>query len=166
MQLVEQHCVSKGDPRYAIIDEAAFKSKNLYNAALYEIRQAFIHKGCYLPYNEKREGLKRLFDLIDQQEIDLVLIEDPDRLVRFGYGYLEETFRWRRVRIEVGEAPETQTPAEELVADLLSIVTVAASRLDGNRAKKVRSCVSQALKKCLKAEEADGTNSENHETPA
>ncbi len=52
MQLVEQHCISKNDPRYAIIDEAAFKSKNLYNAALYEMRQAFIHQGIYLSYKE------------------------------------------------------------------------------------------------------------------
>jgi hypothetical protein len=42
VQLVEQHCIDKRDPRYRVIDEAAFKSKNLYNAALYEIRQAFM----------------------------------------------------------------------------------------------------------------------------
>src|SRR5215471_19361182 len=35
-----------------MIDEAAFKSKNLYNAALYEMRQAFIHHGVYLSYEE------------------------------------------------------------------------------------------------------------------
>ncbi len=52
MQLVEQHCISKSDPRYSMIDEAAFKSKNLYNAALYEMRQAFIHYGVYLSYEE------------------------------------------------------------------------------------------------------------------
>ena len=56
--------------------------------------------------NEKRKGLKRLFHLIDHQEIDLVLIEYPDRLVRFGYGYLEETFRWKQVRMEVVEHPQ------------------------------------------------------------
>ncbi len=52
MQLVEQHCIDKRDPRYRVIDEAAFKSKNLYNAALYEVRQAFIHEGKYLNYSE------------------------------------------------------------------------------------------------------------------
>jgi putative transposase len=52
VQLVEQHCISKSDPRYSAIDEAAFKSKNLYNAALYEMRQAFIHHGIYLSYEE------------------------------------------------------------------------------------------------------------------
>ena len=34
MQLVEQHVIGKSDPRYTTIDEAAFQSKNLYNAAL------------------------------------------------------------------------------------------------------------------------------------
>src|SRR5260370_224380 len=51
MQLVEQHVINRHDPRYSVIDEAAFKSKNLYNAALYELRQAFFHKGKNLNYN-------------------------------------------------------------------------------------------------------------------
>lgn len=50
MQLVERHVIARRDPRYALIDEAAFKSKNLYNATLYELRQAFIHRGVYLSY--------------------------------------------------------------------------------------------------------------------
>jgi putative resolvase len=116
--------------------------------------------------NERRRGVKRLFQLIDQQEIDVVLLEYPDRLVRFGFGYLEEAFRWKQVRLEVVEPPKAQTPTEELVADLLSIVTVFSGKLYGSRAKKVRHCVSQALKNCLKAEEADGTDHENHQTPA
>ncbi len=32
MQLVEQHIINRNDPRYAIIDAAAFASKNLYKA--------------------------------------------------------------------------------------------------------------------------------------
>src|ERR1700693_2512765 len=52
MKLVEQHIIKHNDPRFAVIDATAFKSKNLYNAALYEMRQAFIHQGVYLPYEE------------------------------------------------------------------------------------------------------------------
>jgi putative transposase len=52
MQLVEQHVIRRSDPRYHVIDEAAFKSKNLYNAANYEYRQAFIHEGKYLSSRE------------------------------------------------------------------------------------------------------------------
>ena len=48
MQLVEQHIIRKTDPRYAAIDRAAFASKNLYNAANYLVRQAFIHERVYL----------------------------------------------------------------------------------------------------------------------
>ena len=39
MQLVEQHCIGKNDARFDIIDRVAFASKNLYNAALYEMRK-------------------------------------------------------------------------------------------------------------------------------
>jgi len=48
MQLVEQHVIAKADPRYAIIDETAFKAKNLYNAANYLVRQSFIGEQGYL----------------------------------------------------------------------------------------------------------------------
>ena len=78
MQLVEQHCIDKHDPRYSVIDEAAFKSKNLYNAALYEIRQAFIHEGKYLNYNEmdrrmqSHEAYKALPAKVSQQVLMLL----------------------------------------------------------------------------------------------
>lgn len=48
MHLVEQHLIKKTDPRFAKIDAAAFASKNLYNAALYLVRQVFIFQGTYL----------------------------------------------------------------------------------------------------------------------
>jgi putative transposase len=48
MQLVEQHVISKDDPRYEAIDRASFASKNLYNAANYLVRQAFIFQGTYM----------------------------------------------------------------------------------------------------------------------
>jgi putative transposase len=48
MRLVEQHIIEKGDPRFKQIDEAAFASKNLYNAANYLVRQSFIFQDVYL----------------------------------------------------------------------------------------------------------------------
>ena len=58
MQLVEQHVISKHDPRYAVIDAAAFASKNLYNAANYEYRQSFFHEGRYLSYHEVQKRMQ------------------------------------------------------------------------------------------------------------
>jgi putative transposase len=58
MQLVEQHVIKQTDPRYPAIDQASFASKNLYNAANYEIRQAFIQQGVYLCYEEMHRLMK------------------------------------------------------------------------------------------------------------
>jgi putative transposase len=60
VRLVEQHLIRRTDPRYAVIDQAAFASKNLYNQATYQIRQAFIHEGMYLPYAEIFHRIKHL----------------------------------------------------------------------------------------------------------
>jgi transposase len=73
MQRVEQHVIDRRDPRFAVIDVAAFQSKNLYNAALYEIRQSFIKEGKYLNYNEiqrrmqSHEAYKALPTKVSQQ---------------------------------------------------------------------------------------------------
>jgi len=78
VQLVEQHCINKHDPRFSMIDEAAFKSKNLYNAALYEIRQALFHDGIYLNYHEiqrrmqSHEAYKALPAKVSQQILMLL----------------------------------------------------------------------------------------------
>ena len=54
MQLVENHIVKKGHKFYNECDELCFKAKNLYNAANYIIRKAFIEveekDRTYIPY--------------------------------------------------------------------------------------------------------------------
>ncbi|MBV9019190.1 MAG: transposase [Ktedonobacteraceae bacterium] len=73
MQLVEQHVIKRGDPRFAVLDAASFASKNLYNAALYEIRQAFFADGIWLRYSEmdkrmqSHEAYKALPAKVSQQ---------------------------------------------------------------------------------------------------
>lgn len=58
MQLVEQHVIDKTDPRFPAIDAAAFAAKNLYNAALYEVRQAYLFEGRYLGNSEVYHRMK------------------------------------------------------------------------------------------------------------
>jgi IS605 OrfB family transposase len=78
MQLVEKHLIKKTDPRFAFLDRAAFASKNLYNAALYEIRQHFIFCGKYLNYNQmdklmqKHEAYRALPRKVSQQVLRLL----------------------------------------------------------------------------------------------
>ena len=50
MILAEKHVVNKNNPMYKELDDLCFKSKNLYNATLYRIRQEYINNGKYLNY--------------------------------------------------------------------------------------------------------------------
>ena len=50
MQLVERHIIKKSNPLYKELDNMSFLSKNLYNQALYKIRQEFFETGKYLNY--------------------------------------------------------------------------------------------------------------------
>lgn len=73
-----RHIIKPTDPRYSAIDAACFASKNLYNAALYEIRQAFFHDGIYLNYNamdkrmQSHESYKALPAKVAQQVLKLL----------------------------------------------------------------------------------------------
>jgi len=58
MQLVESHIIKPTDSRYVAIDAACFASKNLYNAALYEMRQAFIFQHIRLSYPKMDKLMK------------------------------------------------------------------------------------------------------------
>ena len=41
MILVEQHIIKRSNEAFSVLDDLMFKSKNLYNSALYEVRQHF-----------------------------------------------------------------------------------------------------------------------------
>ncbi|MEG4465359.1 transposase [Microcoleus sp. AT9_B5] len=58
MQLAERHIIKSTEHRFAQIDELAFKSKNLYNAANYAIRQSFVYGWSYINYNEMNRLMK------------------------------------------------------------------------------------------------------------
>ena len=50
MTLTEKHVINKNNSLFPILDELCFKSKNLYNATLYRIRQEYFSSKIYLGY--------------------------------------------------------------------------------------------------------------------
>lgn len=50
MKLVEIHLIKRGEQHFDEIDDLCFKSKNLFNSALYAVRQHFFETGKYLNY--------------------------------------------------------------------------------------------------------------------
>ena len=98
--------------------------------------------------NTQREGLLKLFKLIEGRNIDVVLITYKDRFTRFGFEYLEEFFSTIGVRIEVVLGEEPKEATQELVEDLISIITSFAGKIYGMRSHK-KSVFIQGVKKLM-----------------
>jgi putative transposase len=64
MKLVEQHIFHKTSNRFKSLDNICFLSKNLYNSALYRIKNDFDSNGKWLRYNE----LEKEFRTSDQKD--------------------------------------------------------------------------------------------------
>lgn len=116
----------------------------------YEIVAVIAEQGSGL--NEKRKGLARLFRMAREGRMDLVVIEFKDRLARFGFTYIERFFNTFGVRIEVVNGEEPRSLQEELVQDMLSILTVFSAKLYGSRSKEFRKKVREAMADAAKGE--------------
>lgn len=90
----------------------------------------------------KRQGLKKLIDKINNQEISKIVILYKDRLVRFGYELIEYLCFINNVEIEIIDHTET-SKEKELTDDLIQIITVFANRLYGQRSKKTKRLIDE-----------------------
>ena len=81
--------------------------------------------------NDNRRELTKMFQKIN--EVDKVIVEYNDRLARFGFNYLKEFCKFLGVEIEAIEQKVKLEPNEEMVNDLISIVTCFSARLYGAR---------------------------------
>ena len=87
--------------------------------------------------NFKRKGLRSLLERALSRQIDEVVVAHRDRLARFAYDLLSWVFQKHGVKVVVHEQT-MDTPEQELVDDLLSIVTVFACRSYGRRSHQTR----------------------------
>ncbi|WP_062662910.1 IS607 family transposase [Aeropyrum camini] len=102
-----------------------------------------------------RRGLLKLFKYVADRQVDVVVVTYKDRLTRFGFEYLEYFFKKCGVRIEVIYSEEPKDAYQELVEDLLAIVTSFAGKLYGMRSHRKRKLV-QGFRELLEEVERDG----------
>ncbi len=96
-----------------------------------------------------RKGLLKLLDYVTNRQVDVVVVTYRDRLTRFGLEYLEYFFRQYGVRIEAALGDEPRESRQELVEDLMEVVSSLAGRLYGLRSRRKRMLV-EGFKKLLK----------------
>ncbi|MFX1536951.1 MAG: IS607 family transposase [Promethearchaeota archaeon] len=88
--------------------------------------------------NTNRSGLTRLCRAIERKEIERVICTYPDRLTRFGLSYLTNYFGSHGATVEVMKQPPDQSMEEELVQDMVAIITSFSGRVYGLRSAKKR----------------------------
>jgi excisionase family DNA binding protein len=99
--------------------------------------------------NERRKKLNKALQMFVEGKADILVIEFEDRLARFGYKFIEMLISSHGGRIDVVQSNPEMTPNEELVNDLISIVTSFSARIYGQRggqvAKKVKAVLRESL---------------------
>jgi len=124
VQYLTEYCTSKG---YKIIDVLSDVASGL---------------------KTDRKGLLKLLDYVVNKQVDVVVVTYRDRLTRFGFEYLEFFFRQHGVKIEVAFGEEPKDAHQELVEDLIEIVTSFAGKLYGMRSRRKKKLV-DGFKKLL-----------------
>jgi excisionase family DNA binding protein len=131
VQYLRQYCSSKG---YRVVDVLSDVASGL---------------------RTDRKGLMRLLDYVTNRQVDVVVVTYKDRLTRFGLEYLEFFFRQYGVRVEAALGEEPKESRQELVEDMIEIVSSFAGRLYGLRSRRKRTLV-EGFKRLLDEVERGG----------
>lgn len=82
--------------------------------------------------------------MITNSEIERIVILYKDRLLRFGFELIENLCEKYGVEIEIIDTTE-KTEKQELVEDMIQIVTVFSCRLQGKRANKAKKMIKELV---------------------
>ena len=94
--------------------------------------------------NYKKKGLKQLLKLITQNKVEKVVVLYKDRLLRFGFELVEYIASIYNCEIEIVDTTK-KSEQQELVEDLVQIITVFSCKLQGKRANKTRKMVKELI---------------------
>ena len=94
--------------------------------------------------NYKKKGLKELLKLITQNKVEKVVVLYKDRLLRFGFELVEYIASLYNCKIEIVDTSK-KSEQQELVEDLVQIITVFSCKLQGKRANKAKKMIKELI---------------------
>jgi excisionase family DNA binding protein len=97
--------------------------------------------------NYKKRGLLKLIDLLQRDEVERLIITDKDRLLRFGSELIFALCENNGTEVIILNRPITLEPEQELVEDVLAVITVMSARMYGKRSKRNLQAM-QAMHEC------------------
>ena len=102
--------------------------------------------------NYKKKGLQELIKRISQNQVEKVVVLYKDRLLRFGFELVEYIASLYNCEIEIIDHTE-KSEQQELVEDLVQIITVFSCKLQGKRANKAKKLIQELIQ-----EDTDGNS--------
>lgn len=112
------------------------KSRVLQHATENDYKVGYILEEVGSGLNDNRSKLKKLMKLANSHEIKKVVIEHKDRLTRFNFNIYKEYFESHNVKIEIIEEELNRTFEEELVQDMISLMSSFSAKIYGKRSHK------------------------------
>ena len=94
--------------------------------------------------NYEKPGLKRLIEMINKKQVDIIVVLYKDRLLRYGFELVEYFGKLNNVKIEVIDKID-KNQDQELVEDLVQIITVFSCKLQGKRKKKTKELLQKTI---------------------
>jgi putative resolvase len=102
--------------------------------------------------NFNKKGLKSLIDKIIERKFERLVLTKRDRLLRFGSELIFQLCESNNIEVVIIDQTETNSFEEELVADVLEIITVFSAKLYGKRSHKTKKLIN-VISKELKAKD-------------
>ena len=116
-----------------------------YLSAKYETFDIITDIGSGINYT--KPGLLKLIEKINRKEVDLIVVLYKDRLLRFGFELVEYFAKLNNVSIEVLDNKLDKTQDQELVEDLVQIITVFSCKIQGKRKSKTKELMNEFSQK-------------------
>ena len=124
--------------------ERQINNLNTYISSKYDSFDIITDIGSGINYN--KPGLKKLIEKINKKEVDLIIVLYKDRLLRFGFELVEYFAELNNVKIEVLDKID-KNQDEELVEDLVQIITAFSCKIQGKRKTKTKQLIDDFSKK-------------------
>ena len=124
--------------------ERQINNLNTYISSKYDSFDIITDIGSGINYN--KPGLKKLIEKINKKEVDLIIVLYKDRLLRFGFELVKYFAELNNVKIEVLDKID-KNQDEELVEDLVQIITVFSCKIQGKRKTKTKQLIDDFSKK-------------------
>ena len=147
LKLDKQERITIGYARVSSHKQKDDLKRQVENLKMYMIAKGYSFEiiediGSGINYNKK--GLNELINKITNREVDKIVILYKDRLLRFGFELIESLCEKYGTKIEIIDNTE-KSEEQELVEDLVQIITVFSCKLQGKRATKAKKMIKELL---------------------